>query len=277
MRLLVVGLALVVACGSPVPETEPLACNGLPALCDRTFDRVVFPTTHNSFAAEDDQFVAANQYSGVAKQLADGVRGLMLDTYWFEDDVWLCHGPCSIGRRRFVDTLGDLRTFLEAHPREVVALLIQDDATPDQTAQAFESAGLLSRLYAHSLGTPWPTLGELVASDRRIVVFAEASGGAPAWYHALYAHAWDNPYAAETTEDFDCTVGRGKAGAPLFLLNHFLTNPVASATLATDANAVISAHVARCESEVGRLPTFVAVDYYEVGELLPIVRGLNER
>ena len=59
------------------------ACNGFPELCDRTLDEVVFPATHNSMsAAEYEGWFFPNQEKGIATQLQDGIRGLLIDAYY---------------------------------------------------------------------------------------------------------------------------------------------------------------------------------------------------
>jgi hypothetical protein len=57
-------------------------CNGSVELCDRRLDQVVFAGTHNSFsAALRPGWVFANQRVGIAQQLDDGIRFLMLDPH----------------------------------------------------------------------------------------------------------------------------------------------------------------------------------------------------
>jgi hypothetical protein len=58
------------------------ACNGHGALCDRTLDQVVLPTTHNSMSVPLPGWYSAQQDRPIADQLADGVRGLQIDTHY---------------------------------------------------------------------------------------------------------------------------------------------------------------------------------------------------
>jgi hypothetical protein len=67
------------AVGAP-PEG---GCNGSRSLCERRLNQVAFPTTHNSFSAADEPgWLFANQRYGIARQLTDGVRGLLLDIHY---------------------------------------------------------------------------------------------------------------------------------------------------------------------------------------------------
>jgi hypothetical protein len=68
------------------------------------FNRYSWLTTHNSFAITGTPSATGapivsppNQEDSVTGQLNNGVRGLMLDTYDFKNDLWLCHsfaGKC---------------------------------------------------------------------------------------------------------------------------------------------------------------------------------------
>jgi hypothetical protein len=59
------------------------SCNGAAALCDRRLDQVVFPGTHNSFAAsEEPGWYFANQRYGISRQLGDGIRALLIDVHF---------------------------------------------------------------------------------------------------------------------------------------------------------------------------------------------------
>lgn len=271
-------LFVAMAACSPPEEETPRACNGSALLCDRRVDEVVFAGTHNAHATEDDRIVAANQYSSVDVQLSDGIRALMLDTYEHEGEVVLCHGPCGLGHTRLVDTLALLKAFLDANPHEVVLLLFEDYVTPEQTKAAFDEAGLTALMYAHERSQIWPTLGALIDSGRRVVAFAQNEGGGePDWYLDLFEQSWDTPYAAKTREELSCEYGRGDPDAPLFVLNHFLTNPLASATLAAEVNfnPFLLDRARACQQASGRLPNVIAVDYYEVGDLFAAVDMLN--
>ena len=57
--------------------------NGSPSLGDRRLDEVVFPTTHNSMSgANVEGWMFPNQSAGIAEQLADGVRGFLIDVHY---------------------------------------------------------------------------------------------------------------------------------------------------------------------------------------------------
>lgn len=58
-------------------------CDGSASLCAKRLDQVVFPGTHNSFAASDEPgWHFANQRFGIGRQLDDGIRALLLDIHY---------------------------------------------------------------------------------------------------------------------------------------------------------------------------------------------------
>lgn len=76
------GAVVLVACGAAAVEGEGRRCNGSAALCERRVDQVVVAATHNSYAAsEQPGWHFASQRFGIARQLEEGTRGLLLDVH----------------------------------------------------------------------------------------------------------------------------------------------------------------------------------------------------
>ena len=260
---------------------EPLTCNGSTALCDRSYDQVVFPGTHNSVAATESGFASlnANQTHPITTQLEDGIRVLLLDVTYDGDETALCHGPCSLGSRPHIEVLLELRGFMDANPDAVLTIIYQDSVEPADVEADFVEAGLVDFTYTHQ-GGAWPTLGEMVTSGERLVVTAENEGPPPAWYQHVWDLTFDTPFTFTDPSEFSCALNRGQAENPLFLINHWLNTDAnlpdrAAAPLANSAD-VLTQRVEDCREATGRLPTFLAVDFYEEGDLFEVVQALNE-
>ena len=255
-----------------------LPCNGAPLLCDRRYDEVGYLTTHNAMANAEDGFAFPNQRYGIPRQLADGVRGFLLDTHDWGGEVYLCHADCALlGRRPLVEACREIASFLRENPREVVSVLFESYVSGAQTHEALRSAGLLPFVHAHEPDTPWPTLAELVARGERLVLFTDRDAGAFPGYHDIWAHAFETHWQAATAADFSCRPNRGSPSHALFLLNHFLTNPLPHEDFAREVNAfdVLSARALACAAENDRLANFVAVDFYSLGDARAVVDSLN--
>lgn len=263
----------------PAP-VDVTGCNLHMELCERRYDAVAYATAHNAHANAADRFSPPNHRTGLTAQLQAGIRGFMLDTYYdarFDDAPTLCHGACVFGRRLLVDGLRELNDFLDRNPGAVITIIFESYISAEDTLASFEESGLLDRTYAHTAGDPWPTLGELVENDTRVVVFTDAGGGTYDWYMDVWAHAWETHFSAETPEDFSCNPNRGDTANDLFIFNHFLTAPFASEELAEmiNHNPSFQARVDECQTASGDFPNFITVDFYEIGDVLAVTDTLN--
>lgn len=259
------------------------ACNGHSELCSRTFDSVAFPGTHNSNAAREYGYtVNANQIDGLSRQLDDGIRAMLIDVYTDGDaGTVFCHGFCSIAKTSHLEGLRLINDFLDAHPNEVMTFIYEDHADPAVIVADLEASGLAARAFAHSPGAPWPTLGEMIDAGTRLVVTAETAGPPPSWFHHVWDEAFDTPYSFYTQADFSCSLNRGAATNDLFLLNHWLYTtgvvelPTEDGAKEVNVAAVLGARATQCRQETGHVPNFVAVDFYQHGDLFAVVDALN--
>ena len=276
----IVAAVAALACGSD-PAAIPDECNGAVELCSRRFDEVTYVTTHNAMSSADDEWVNPNQYGDVPAQLGDGVRALMLDAHYFEDQTMLCHGVCQLGSQLLAEGLGEVADFLVNNRGEVVTIIFESYISAADTEAAFVASGLAEYLYRPaappSASAPWPTLRELIDADQRLVVLTDADGGSFPWYLAVWEQAWETDFAARQITDFSCAGNRGDPDNSLFILNHFITRtrPVPEEAEVVNANPLLIDRARECMDESGSLPNFVTVDFYSVGDVLAAVASLN--
>jgi hypothetical protein len=69
---------------------------------------------------------------------------------------YLCHRYCALGASPLTEELRVVAEFLDAHPRDVVTLIIEDGIPVDETRRALADAGLTQMLHRHELGEGWP-------------------------------------------------------------------------------------------------------------------------
>ena len=82
--LAALGALVAAVASSDTPVAPRLGrCNGHAALCDRPLNQVAFLGTHNSMAAAGEPgWLFAAHKDGIAQQLEDGVRALLIDTHY---------------------------------------------------------------------------------------------------------------------------------------------------------------------------------------------------
>lgn len=192
---------------------------------------------------------------------------------------YMCHTLCELGATDFETSMAGVAAWMRAHPREVVSFFIQDVVTPADTAAVLERTGLADMAFTPTVGQPFPTLAEMIDSGRRLVVLMENEGGGAAYPYLLPGFEWvqETPYTFNTAADFTCAANRGPADAPLFQLNHWLAGfgSLVSDAAAVNAPEVLGPRAEQCQAERGMLPNFVAVNYYNLGDLFGVVDQLN--
>ena len=77
--------------------------------------------------------------------------------------------------------------------------------------------------------------------------------------------------------NFSCADNRGDPGNDLFILNHFLTNNTGAPSYAQQVNHgfLLSRRARDCWAYQQRIPNFVTVDFYEIGDVIRIANLLN--
>jgi hypothetical protein len=272
---LISGALLAVACGPG--GSDSAMCNGHSALCDLALTEITLPGTHNSMSNADAGWFFPNQQHGIGEQLDAGVRALMLDTTEWEGEPTLCHSDCDLGSQPLSEGLDEIESFLAAQPREVVLIIFQDDLSPAVTVEVMRSVGLADRVWTWDGASALPTLTQMIDADTRLIVTAEFSGPPPAWYHYAWDLITDTPYDYTDAEQFSCAPNRGDSESPLFLVNHWLTDPVPTESYAAEVNAesVLGARASQCGAERERRVNVLAVDFYNVGDLFAVVDTLN--
>ncbi|KAJ2729865.1 hypothetical protein IW152_005471 [Coemansia sp. BCRC 34962] len=278
--------------GSGLQTRAVQACNGFSQLCDKTFDRVAYPTTHNSYAYGDN--IAANQNVDIQTQLNAGIRGFMLDLHAANgataatSEPYLCHASCVLlNDGLLVNELKRFKAFLDGNANEVITIFIENKGpfSAAQMAKAFTAAGLNSYAYQpRSTTAAWPTLRSMIAQNKRLVVLTDDGADASVpWILYDKDYAVQTPFSVAVGSTFGCTPLT--TVRPLWVMNHFVFKSFslagvvadvpdadAAATVNTRQSIVAQANV--CGSAQA-FPNFVTVDFYDVGGLFQAVADIN--
>lgn len=300
----VVGVAMTLDSSEPAEATT--GCNGHVELCDKRIDEIVFPGSHNAMSSTELGWDLALQSGDIIAQLDHGIRALLIDTHYWDDSgtveggedtaaavvieaalaestpqpgTWLCHGFCALGATNLEAALADIGLWLDANPREVLMIVVQDEISTADTLQAFEAGALAGIVHNHRPGTAWPTLAKLIADNERVLVYAENEGEPESWYQNVWDSAFtETPFTFALRSDFNCDPNRGDPDNPLLLINHWLTTgiPIQESAAAVNSRDSLLDRVEQCQAERGRLPTILATDFVQTGDLITVVDELNQ-
>lgn len=282
-----------------LPSQAKTGCNGHPDLCTRKYSNITQIGTHGS--PFSGILPMANQNVDIKTQLDSGIRFLQAQTHHNAfGTLSLCHTSCMINNAGSLQNyLKVVKDWLDAHPLEIVTLLLTngDRKNISEFDHAFTASGIKPYAYVpkntgdwkidDSINS-WPTLGEMIASGKRLVAFVGYETS-PLYPHILseFLFFWETPFDSTDPAFSQCTIQRIVAATnpQMYIINHFLDTQIFQMTVpnrkaASHTNAAagagsIGAHVQLCKELHGNLPAVILVDYFDRGEIFKVQSLLN--
>ncbi|KAI8975895.1 PLC-like phosphodiesterase [Trametes punicea] len=286
--------------GATLPAKRASVCNGHAELCNRSYGNVTFMGAHDSFAFSDDPLaLARDQEVNITAQLNLGVRLLQAQAHVKDGVLHFCHTSCTLFDGGTVeDYLKEVNSFLQANPNEVLTLLFTNPdgaSLPDLWDPPFQASGVAALAYVPPQipvkQSDWPTLGDLIDSGKRVVVFLDAGADTDRSVPYIlpeFEMIWETPFSV-TDPSFPCSVDRIKGPLStedhMYLINHSLNKNVldtgiivsdpSDAPTTNSVNSILQ-NAAGCEQfAAGRAPNFVLLDFVNLGQGLDAVNQLN--
>jgi hypothetical protein len=204
-----------------------------------------------------------------------------------------------------------IHTFLRLHEHEVVTIILEnmpldgDRILEQQLEEQLRITELISLLFvptpsemgSGSSSIRWPTLGEMIKRGQRLVIMSDRRGidGLLPWYLYMWDVAVETPYSFFVQSDLErieedqnvesggvqvvadsCRYNRGSQDNTLYIVNHFVTNPVANAFLAETINYdSLLRRALACAELKNRTVNFLTVDFWSASDLMAAVAMLN--
>ncbi|CAF0951078.1 unnamed protein product [Brachionus calyciflorus] len=215
------------------------------AYLNKSLNEITWLTAHNSHLNVFDNVVleiASNQNLSLDKQLYYGVRGFMLDIDLLQcsklrslfgscscEGVCLCHGSCSKSHDNIKDgflvkkleyALKKFVKFLNKNPNEIITLFLENYVADTKILQnVFDRVKHFNQLVFNPyspewdvLRKGWPKIKEMIASNKRILIFddekkADHAGKAPGFIRSrdflLENHfGWHNDFIDVNLSNF---------------------------------------------------------------------------
>lgn len=294
-------------------SSSAAACNNSPSLCNRAYSDLTYLGAHDSPFLRDDETgwsTSGNQFFNTTTQLAAGVRLVSAQVQRANGSsgaLHVCHTSCDLLDAGTLSSwLSEVRAWMETNPNDVVTVLLVNGAEADaaELASHYAAAGITAELAYAPNGDgfrtqQWPTLQTLVARGTRLVSFVAGLGADPAYPYLMdeFAYVFENDYDNSAPTDFSCDASRPGVAADdtarvlargmLPLMNHFLYMDQAFGIQSPNQSYVGTTNApgggvgnlgdaaTACTQAYGRAPSFVLVDFFNVGPAIETVDRLN--
>ncbi|KAF8919532.1 PLC-like phosphodiesterase [Mucidula mucida] len=283
--------AFLVSCVASVAAlVAPRAtvCNGHADLCSRSYGNTSYLGSHDSFAISGDILaLARTQEVSLTDQLNLGVRMLQAQSHMDDGELKFCHTSCLLfDGGLVVNYLKTVKSWLDANPNEVLTFIFTNPEELSLTTiwqPVFEASGIASIAYIPP-STPvargaWPTLGSLIDSGKRVLIFFDnTAGGGLNYVMPEFDMIWEPPFS-ETDDSFPCRVDRISGSLStaqhMSMLNHNLNIELFGSILIPDYGSAretnsmpsILANSNGCASLAGGVAAnFVMLDFVNIGE-----------
>jgi hypothetical protein len=286
-----------------------VACNNSPLLCDRDYNRITHMGAHDSAFLRDqstDFTISGNQFYNATTALSAGIRLLQAQVHNLNGILELCHTDCSLLDGGSLEAfLSSIKSWMDTNPSEVVTiLLVNSDNQPASTfGSAFTSSGISTYGYAPtSLIGPistWPSLQSLITANTRLVTFIASITHDSTYPYLLseFDYVFETAFSVTSLTGFNCTLQRPAtlssstaaiSSGYMGLVNHFadtveafgitvpdVDNITTTNSAATNVTGALGLNAKQCEAEWGVKPTFMLVDFWNVGPSIETADNMN--
>ncbi|KAK4972542.1 hypothetical protein LTR66_011308 [Elasticomyces elasticus] len=277
-------------------NTQP--CNNYLEFCDRKYSNITEVCAHNSNFVKKGN-AASNQALPIIDQLNDGIRMIQGEVQYVNDSLWSCHTSCNILNAGTLESeLATVAGWVRNHPYDVVTILLVNSdfahVHVDKYVDPIQKSGLAPYLYQPPYvpmhRDDWPTLAEMILSQKRVVIFMDYNANQTAVPYVLdqFTHMWETPFSP-TNQSFPCTQQRPPGlnqtvakDQYMYMLNHNLNLEVSllgadilipntyelniSNSASETQFGALGVAADNCVADWGHPPKFLLVDYYNVGD-----------
>ncbi|KAF2748176.1 hypothetical protein M011DRAFT_401204 [Sporormia fimetaria CBS 119925] len=305
--------ALILPLLSPLISAQT-ACNNSPSLCNRAYNNITHLGAHDSPFLRDESTSfssSGNQFFDTTTQLDAGVRLLSAQVHKLNNtsgtSSWhLCHSSCDLLDAGTLSSwLTEIKEWMDDNPNDVVTILLvnADNATPSDLGEHFSLSGISPYAYIPPSTTPptsWPTLQTLITANTRLLAFSTNITPDPTTPYLMdeFTFIFENDFENTSPTSYTCTPHRptslrnvapadALASNRMFLMNHFLYDEQLFGIQSPDVDYVNVTNAALGEGSLGtqleecttayagQPPTFVLVDFFNVGPAIASVDRVN--
>jgi len=247
---------------------------------NKNFNQVCWLTTHNSFASSTYNWVYNQQSLSIEDQLDYGVRALMIDLWWHNNQIYMLHGGIHLSRIQkwskidtFEKLLIDIKKWLDNNPNEIVTLIIEsylNTTGGNEIMRLLKKNDMDKMLYNPSriqlLNNKWNKISDMIANNTRLVIMSRN----------IYDQViYDDDVIIENdwsdNEDGDKFF---KTNGNIYIFNHFKKASLHPYKKYNSFTHIMQRMI-NAYKIIHKFPNFLAVDFVQVGDSKKVVEFLN--
>ncbi|OMH79906.1 hypothetical protein AX774_g6671 [Zancudomyces culisetae] len=221
-----------------------------------------------------------------------------------------------LNQGKLKDTLLTIKSFMESNPYEIITILFEnyDKFDSKDVESAFKNTGIDKYVFNPlNYFTPptdvpitepivWPSLAQMITDNNRLVVFTSQNANPQEipWLMLQGDYVSETSFSVREGSQFQCDLkpspikynqnGEITNIRTLFTINHFVFKDITVAGEKFEAPSEegskrantfesLASHIKACskaESSKDLFPNFIAVDYYDSGDLMNAVAAINK-
>lgn len=262
---------------------------------DRDYDQVCWLAAHNAFSSLKYRWIYHQQTITYDEMFEMGVRGFLIDVHWYDygseckgkksRELALMHSPSKFTNivlqrqgppPKFSTFLEKLKEWLYTYPNEIITVFLESytgNEGEKEMENIFKEYEIWDNLYIHKLGKKWPTIGDLIEDDTRLVIFTNNYQEPFNHNNQIVANHWDYKQYPEG----NMIIGNNNANNVIFQFNHFHPVSIDALRSYTKFNSYDNMinRANNSMNQTGKIPNFVCLDFVHKGDGMKIVNTFN--
>lgn len=249
---------------------------------NKKFNEVCWLTSHNAFASKKYDWVYKQQNLSIEQQLDYGVRALMIDLWWHNNQIYLLHNDINLTRLqkwsrpdKFEWLLSIIKKWLNDHPAEIITLIIESHLGKlggKEITRLLEKNSMENFMYKpprkNLLHGKWDTLINMIHNNTRLVMISRNI------YDKII---YDDNVVIENKWEFNKNPDGDKffkSNGSIYIFNHFKT---VSSFPYSNFNSLgnIMKRINNAYKIIKKYPNFISVDFVEIGDAKYVVSIIN--
>ena len=204
----------------------------------------------------------------VQQLLQQHVGGFRFHLLWDHENSQLLYKNHYGQLKDFKPVIDQVNDYLEQYPESILTFFLDLDLPIDTLEKVFEEKGLIKYFHRQPNNGEWPTINEMVQSQKRIVLFTmESIFNRPDWLHPVWDFAVEPYFSLFEAPNFLGEFLKGDPKNDLLIINDFNIpsnriekNPVY--IIDQNTNHYLLSHCLTIWRNTGKAPNFIFLDQY---------------